>query len=34
MGILSGKEKPVPVTESPEEHAKRQENKEQAPAIV
>lgn len=34
MGILSGKEKPVPVTESPEEHAKRQENMEQVPAIV
>jgi len=34
MGILSGKEKPVPVTESPEEHAKRQENMEQVPATV
>jgi antitoxin component of MazEF toxin-antitoxin module len=34
MGIVSGKEKPVPVTESPEEHAKRQENMEQVPAIV
>lgn len=34
MGIVSGKEKPVPVTESPEEHAKRQENMEQVPATV
>ena len=34
MGILSGKEKPVPITKSPEEHAKRQENREQVPAIV
>ena len=34
MGILSGKEKPVPVTESPEEHATRKENTEQVPATV
>jgi hypothetical protein len=34
MGIVSGKEKPVPVTESPEEHAKRQGNMEQVPATV
>ena len=34
MGVLSGKEKPVPVTESPEEHARRQEDREQVPALV